>query len=75
VRDVFPEFSEYPQFQPNYYSYPSGHITILAFLTVINQNLRDANYLKPLSYVLIAALGISLVLICIGTAICHLEQQ
>ncbi len=60
--DIFPDLGEYQHFQPNYYSYPSGHITSLtAFLTVINENYPNVKWLKPVSYFLIGALGISLV--------------
>ncbi|MHB9013136.1 MAG: phosphatase PAP2 family protein [Ignavibacteriaceae bacterium] len=60
--DIFPDLGEYQHFQPNYYSYPSGHITSLtAFLTVINENYSNVKWLRPVSYILIGALGISLV--------------
>lgn len=60
--DIFPDLGEYQHFQPNYYAFPSGHITSLtAFLTVINNNYPEVKWLKPASIFLIGALGISLV--------------
>ena len=60
--DFIPEFSEYQSNQPGYYSFPSGHITsAAAVLTVINENYPDVSWLKPVSYIILGALGFSLV--------------
>lgn len=60
--DLFPDLGEYQHRQPEYYAFPSGHITSLtAFLTVINNNYPEVKWLKSASIFLIGALGISLV--------------
>ncbi len=58
----FPNFDEYQRHQPKYYSFPSGHIaTTTAALTVLCENFPAAKWMRPVSYVLIGAVGGSLV--------------
>ena len=60
--DFFPDLGEYQHYQPNYYSFPSGHITsAAAVLTVITENYPDIKWLKPAAYIILGALGFSLV--------------
>lgn len=60
--DFFPDLGEYQHRQPEYYAFPSGHITsATTFLTVISENYPEIKWLKPVSYVLIGLLGVSLV--------------
>ena len=60
--DLFPDLGEYQHRQPEYYAFPSGHITsATAFLTVITENYSEVKWLKPVSYGIIGLLGISLV--------------
>ena len=60
--DLFPDLGEYQHRQPEYYAFPSGHITsATAFLTVITENYSEIKWLKPVSYGIIGLLGISLV--------------
>jgi PAP2 superfamily len=58
----FPNFNEYQRHQPKYYSFPSGHIaTTTASLTVLCENFPEAKWMRPMSYILIGAVGGSLV--------------
>jgi hypothetical protein len=58
----FPNFNEYERHQPKYYSFPSGHIaTTTAVLTVLCENFPEAKWMRPMSYILIGAVGGSLV--------------
>ncbi len=60
--DFFPEFSEYQNNQPGFYSFPSGHITgATTILTVINENYPNVTWLKPISFAVLGSLGFSLV--------------
>ena len=60
--DLFPDLGEYQHRQPEYYAFPSGHITsATAFLTVIAENYSEVKWLKPISYGILGLLGISLV--------------
>jgi len=60
--DLFPDLGEYQHRQPEYYAFPSGHITsATAFFTVISGNYPELKWIKPVSYGLICLLGISLV--------------
>ena len=60
--DLFPDLGEYQHRQPEYYAFPSGHITsATAFLTVISENYPEVKWLKPVSYGILGLLGISLV--------------
>lgn len=58
----FPNLADYERHQPKYYSFPSGHIaTTTAALTVLCENFPEAKWMRPASYVLIGAVGGSLV--------------
>lgn len=58
----FPNLADYEQHQPKYYSFPSGHIaTTTAALTVLCENFPEAKWMRPASYILIGAVGGSLV--------------
>ncbi len=58
----FPSLAGYQRNQPKYYSFPSGHIaTTMATLTVIEENYPEAHWLRPVGYVALAGLGVSLV--------------
>lgn len=58
----FPNLMEYQRHQPRYYSFPSGHIaTTTTTLTVLCENFPEAKWLRPASYILIGAVGGSLV--------------
>lgn len=60
--DLFPDLGEYQHNQPNYYAFPSGHITgATAVLTVIIENYPEVKWLKPVAYSLLGILGFSLV--------------
>jgi membrane-associated phospholipid phosphatase len=60
--ELFPDINEYQSDQANFYSFPSGHIaTTTAILTVINENFPEVKWLKPVSYLILGALGFSLV--------------
>ena len=58
----FPNLVDYEQHQPKYYSFPSGHIaTTTAALTVLCENFPEAKWMRPTSYILVCAVGGSLV--------------
>lgn len=58
----FPNMEQYQKHQASYYAYPSGHIsTAMATLTVIAENYPDQQWIKPVGYTLIGALGVGLV--------------
>ncbi len=58
----FPNLADYERHQPRYYSFPSGHIaTTTAALTVLCENFPEAKWMRPVSYILIGAVGGSLV--------------
>jgi membrane-associated phospholipid phosphatase len=60
--DPFPSIKQYQQHQPEYYSFPSGHLsTATAVLTVIANNYPDQKWIRPVEYPLLAVLGASLV--------------
>ncbi len=60
--DFFPSIKEYQKHQPEYYSFPSGHLsTATAIFTVIANNYPDSKWIKPVGYSLLGILGISLV--------------
>lgn len=60
--DLFPDLGEYQHRQPEYYAFPSGHITsATAFLTVIKENYPEIKWIAPVSYGIIALLGFSVV--------------
>lgn len=58
----FPSLATYQHNQPRYYSFPSGHIaTTTASFTVLCESFPEARWLRPVSYVVIGAVGASLV--------------
>jgi membrane-associated phospholipid phosphatase len=58
----FPNLADYEQHQPRYYSFPSGHIaTTTAALTVLCENFPEVKWMRPVSFILIGAVGGSLV--------------
>lgn len=58
----FPNLVDYERHQPKYYSFPSGHIaTTTAALTVLCENFPEAKWMRPMSYILIGAVGGGLV--------------
>lgn len=58
----FPNLADYQRHQPKYYSFPSGHIaTTTAALTVLCEDFPEAKWMRPMSYILIGAVGGSLV--------------
>jgi membrane-associated phospholipid phosphatase len=57
-----PNPSLYQKHQASYYAYPSGHIsTAMATLTVIAENYPQEQWIKPVGYTLVGALGVGLV--------------
>jgi membrane-associated phospholipid phosphatase len=62
IWEVFVDPIEYQHDQPNFYSFPSGHLAgATAILTVITENYPEVKWLKPLSYVVLGVLAFSLV--------------
>lgn len=60
--DLFPSIKEYQKHQPEFYSFPSGHLsTATAIFTVISNNYPDVKWIKPVGYSLLGILSISLV--------------
>jgi membrane-associated PAP2 superfamily phosphatase len=59
----FPNLRQYTKNEPQYYSFPSGHISsTTAALTVINENFPEsAGWLRPASYAIIGMVGVGLV--------------
>lgn len=57
-----PSIRQYQKNQPDYYSFPSGHLsTATAVITVIANNYPNLKWIRPVSYPLLALLGFSLV--------------
>jgi len=57
----FPNQIQYHKHVPSYDAYPSGHIaTALATVTVIAENYPEASWIRPVGYVLITWLGVSM---------------
>lgn len=62
IWEMFVDPVEYQHNQPNFYSFPSGHLAgATAVLTVITENYPEIKWLKPVSYILLSALAFSLV--------------
>ena|ERR1035438_6712468 len=62
IWQFFPNIKKYQKNQPQYYSFPSGHLsTLMAAVTVISENYPESNYIKPLGYSLMGILGVGLV--------------
>lgn len=60
--DIFPSIKEYQLHQPEFYSFPSGHLsTATAIFTVIANNYPDVKWIRPVGYSLLGILGVSLV--------------
>lgn len=60
--DMFPSIKEYQKHQPEFYSFPSGHLsTATAIFTVISNNYPDVKWIKPVGYSLLGILSLSLV--------------
>jgi PAP2 superfamily len=58
----FPNVKKYQKNQPQYYAFPSGHLsTLMATITVISENYPESNYIKPVGYSLLGVLGVGLV--------------
>jgi hypothetical protein len=59
--DVFPNQLEYHKHVPKYDAYPSGHIaTALATVTVVAENYPEWQWVRPVGYTIVAAIGISM---------------
>ena len=62
IWQFFPNVKKYQKNQPQYYSFPSGHLsTLMAAITVISENYPESNYIKPVGYSLMGILGVGLV--------------
>ena len=62
IWQFFPNVTKYQKNQPQYYSFPSGHLsTAMAAVTVISENYPESNYIKPVGYSLMGILGVGLV--------------
>jgi len=62
IWQFFPNVKKYQKNQPQYYSFPSGHLsTIMAAITVISENYPQSIYIKPVGYSLMGILGVGLV--------------
>jgi membrane-associated phospholipid phosphatase len=62
IWELFVDPVEYQHDQPNFYSFPSGHLAgAAAILTVITENYPEIKWLKPVSYIILGGLGFSLV--------------
>ena len=60
--DLFPSIKEYQKHQPEFYSFPSGHLsTATAIFTVIANNYPNVKWIRPVGYSLLGILGMSLV--------------
>ena len=58
---LFPSFTRYQSFVPNYDAYPTGHMaTAMATVTVIADNYPEYRFVRPLGYSLIGLLGYSM---------------
>jgi len=58
----FPSWKEYQHHPARYYAFPSGHITTtMSTVTVIVENYPEVAWLRPVGYVLVGLVGISLV--------------
>ncbi|GAA3974583.1 hypothetical protein GCM10022407_20300 [Hymenobacter antarcticus] len=58
---LFPSFTRYQSFVPNYDAFPTGHMaTAMATVTVIADNYPEYHFIRPLGYSLIGLLGYSM---------------
>jgi len=55
---LFPSYSRYQNFVPNYDAYPTGHLaTAMATVTVIAENYPEYRFVRPVGYSLMGLLG------------------
>ena len=58
---LFPSYSRYQRFVPNYDAFPTGHLaTAMTTLTVIADNYPEYHFIRPLGYSLMTLLGYSM---------------
>jgi hypothetical protein len=58
----FPSLRAYQKQQTRYYAFPSGHITtMMSTATVIAENYPEVPWIRPVGYMLVGLVGISLV--------------
>lgn len=58
---LFPSFTRYQRFVPNYDAFPSGHLaTAMATVTVVADNYAEYRFIRPLGYSLMGLLGYSM---------------
>ena len=58
---LFPSYSRYQNFVPNYDAFPTGHLaTAMATVTVIADNYPEYHFIRPLGYSLMGLLGYSM---------------
>ena len=58
---LFPSYSRYQHFVPNYDDFPTGHLaTAMATVTVIADNYPEYRFIRPLGYSLMGLLGYSM---------------
>ena len=56
--NLFPSYSTYQHFVPNYDAYPTGHLaTAMATVTVIAENYPEYRFVRPVGYSLMGLLG------------------
>jgi membrane-associated phospholipid phosphatase len=59
---MFPNLGQYNRHQPQYYAFPSGHITtVTTTFTVLSENYPEATWIRPLGYSVISLVGVGLV--------------
>jgi len=55
---LFPSFSRYQSFVPNYDAFPTGHLaTAMATVTVVADNYPEKHFIRPVGYGLMGLLG------------------
>ncbi|MDO7844874.1 phosphatase PAP2 family protein [Hymenobacter sp. M29] len=58
---LFPSYSRYQSFVPNYDAFPTGHLaTAMATVTVIADNYPEYRFIRPVGYSLMGLLGYSM---------------
>ena len=58
---LFPAYSRYQSFVPNYDAFPTGHLaTAMATVTVIAENYPEYHFIRPLGYSLMGLLSYSM---------------
>ncbi|GAA4055982.1 hypothetical protein GCM10022409_49090 [Hymenobacter glaciei] len=59
--NLFPSYSTYQHFVPNYDAFPTGHLaTAMATVTVIAENYPEYRFVRPVGYSLMGLLGYSM---------------